>query len=375
VPENLLTNRPSRPLYRQKALVSALHQRGNQVKNQNRIKIWAVSAAVAPVLLFATLAAAQTQHTTSKRPAQPSAPVATVLERKEAIEKAWATDDQIQLVKQLRKNPTLLADVASNPSLLANHDYVNNHDSQLSSFLDAHPEIVRNPSFYLFTPMDAEQVGADLALQRTVWPDLTQSQHEHNGYQIVYTASAFNQFVDSVSPVLAFGCFLVALVWLIRAFLENRRWNRIFKLQSEVHGKLIDKFGTTQELAQYMETEAGRRFLEAAPISVGFEPEKRIPNAIARVLKPLQIGAVLVLAGLGLFGIHHACTGRSFFVPWELPIMVLNYLAMMTGLGFILSAGIAWFLAIRLGLIPEKPVVENKPDTLPNSTLDPRERQ
>ena len=56
------------------------------------------------------------------------------------------------------------------------------------------------------------------------------------------------------------------MVWIIRQFIENRRWSRIFKLQSEVHGRLIERFSSNQELALYMGTEAGKRFLEAAPI-------------------------------------------------------------------------------------------------------------
>ena len=53
--------------------------------------------------------------------------------------------------------------------------------------------------------------------------------------------------------------------------MENRRWNRIFRLQTEVHTKLIDRFGNNQELLTYMDTEAGKRFLEAAPIPVNFD--------------------------------------------------------------------------------------------------------
>ena len=50
-----------------------------------------------------------------------------------------------------------------------------------------------------------------------------------------------------------------------------------------------------------MGTEAGKRFLEAAPIPVGFEPEQRMPNAVARVLTPLQVGIVLILLGAGFY--------------------------------------------------------------------------
>jgi hypothetical protein len=37
------------------------------------------------------------------------------------------------------------------------------------------------------------------------------------------------------------------------------------------------------------------------------------------------------------------------------PMLVLGTIALMPGLGFIISAGITWVLAGRLGLIPENP--------------------
>jgi hypothetical protein len=155
--------------------------------------------------------------------------------------------------------------------------------------------------------------------------------------------------VGPIAAMLAFACFLAALVWLIRQFLENRRWGRIFKLQSEVHGRLIDKFSSNQELTGYMETEAGKRFLEAAPIPVGFENDQRMPNAIARVLTPLQIGIVLVLLGIGFFLL------RNVRIEMHEPMLVLGTIALMPGIGFIISAGITWVLASRLGLIPDSP--------------------
>jgi hypothetical protein len=136
--------------------------------------------------------------------------------------------------------------------------------------------------------------------------------------------------------------------------LENRRWGRIFKLQSEVHGRLIDKFSSNQELALYMATDAGKRFLEAAPIAAGLEPEQRVPNAVARVLTPLQIGIVLVLLGAGLLFLRHAEP------EMEIPMLVFGTVALMPGLGFIISAGVTWVLAARLGLMPENPANETR---------------
>ena len=306
------------------------------MNSQNRILPWILRSVAVPALLLATLAAAETRPAPSVKPAASAASSVST-------ERDFA-DTQVQLIKLLRLSPTLTSVVAHDPSLLANQDYVSRNNPQLAQFLAAHPEIARNPEFYLFTRNDGQGGRRDQALQRAVWPEMTQP-----GDQQWHGRPATEEFISDMPPVLGFACFLGALIWLIRALLENRRWSRTFKLQSEVHGRLIDKFSTSQELAAYMETEAGKRFLEAAPIQVGFEQEQRIPNAIARVLTPLLIGIVLILLGLGCYLL------RSAQSDLNIPMLVFGTLALMPGLGFIISAGVTWVLAGRLGLMPQSP--------------------
>ena len=306
------------------------------MNRQNRILPWLLRSVAIPALLLAALAAAQ-----SHPPAPVVKPAATASSSQELQREADSiAATQEQLIKLLRLSPTLTSVVAHDPSLLSNQEYVSRNNPQLAQFLAAHPEIVRNPEFYLFTRNDGQGGHRDQALQRAVWPEMDQQYHGRPATQ---------EFISDMPPVLAFACFLGALIWLIRQISENRRWSRIFKLQSEVHGRLIDKFSSSQELAAYMETEAGKRFLEAAPIPVGFEQEKRVPNALARVLTPLQIGIVLVLLGLGCYLLRAASTDTN------IPMLVFGTLALMPGLGFIISAGVTWVLAGRLGLMPEKP--------------------
>ena len=249
-----------------------------------------------------------------------------------------ATQDQ--LIKLLRLSPTLTTVVSHDPSLLSNPEYVAKNNPQLADFLGSHPEVARNPDFYLFTHFNRDGGGPDEALQRAVWPDV---------YRSSPPPSAFASAVNDTVPLLALVVFLIALTWTLRLFVENRRWNRIFTLQSEVHNRLIDKFSANQELAQYMETEAGKRFLEAAPIPVNFGPDQRVPNAVARVLLPLQVGVVLVLLGAGFLLLRHA--GPDM----DTPMRILGTVILMPGIGFILSAGLTWMLAARLGLMPPRP--------------------
>jgi hypothetical protein len=137
---------------------------------------------------------------------------------------------------------------------------------------------------------------------------------------------------------------LCALAWIIRTLVESRRWTKVFTLQSEVHGKLIDRFATNQELLGYMETDAGRRFLEAAPI-VTQPDSRRMPNLVSRIVATLQVGLVLTLLGGGLLSLKNVVGDAST------TMLVLGIVALMPGIGLIMSAGILWLLGKRLNLV------------------------
>jgi len=311
------------------------------MQSSTRIAPWLLGSIVAPVLLFAAFAAAQ------PRPATPAKQPPAATAQAPSDQDVAATQEQ--LLKLLRTSPTLTSVVAIDPSLLANQEYVARNNPELAQFLTEHPDIARNPEFYLFSNLEHRGGRRDQALKRAVWPDLAQT-----GRGPANVAGITGPFAG----VLAFACFLGALLWLTRLFIENRRWSRTFKLQSEVHGRLIDKFASSQELAAYMDTEAGKRFLEAAPIPLSLEPERRVPNAVARVLTPLQVGIVLVLLGVGLLLLRHASPDL------DIPMLVLGTVVLMPGIGFILSAGITWVMAGRLGLMPG-------PDKSPDKRFDP----
>jgi hypothetical protein len=251
-------------------------------------------------------------------------------------------DLQDQLLKLVRLSPTLAEVVAHDPSLLSNADYVNRNNPELERFLQAHPEIAHNPDFYLFNNLHERNERSADTLERKLWPPQYPDRRDNDMVDKIF---------DDGAPLLAFLAFLSllgCLMWLIHVLIENRRWGRIFKLQSDVHGKLIERFGTSQEVLTYMQTEAGKKFLEATPIAVGSERQEPIPSPVTRVLTPLQIGLVMTLLGLGLIFLRHSVSDNNANA-----LLVLGTIVLMPGLGFIISAGITWVLAKRLGLMPE----------------------
>ena len=294
--------------------------------NRNRFRI--VCSIALPLVLGASLAVAQARPVEQVRLDPTAMPVAS--------DKDVAATQE-ELIRLLRQSPTLTTVVARDPSLLSNLEYVRHNNPQLAQFLENHPEVALNPDFYLFTHLNVDG-HPDQALEREVWPNLPEMREGRR---------LSEELASDVAPAMVFIGVVGAILWLTRVFLENRRWSRIFKLQTDVHGKLIDRFGSSQELLNYMGTEAGKRFLEAAPIPVDFESQQRMPNAVARVLTPLQIGIVMVLRGAGFLVRRHAETDM------RIPMLVLGTIFLMPGIGFILSAGITWILAGRLGLIPD----------------------
>jgi hypothetical protein len=245
---------------------------------------------------------------------------------------------QDQLLQIVRLSPTLAEVVSRDPSLLSDNDYVMRNNPQLAHFLQAHPDIAHNPDFYLFNNLHAQGESASDTLQRKLWPEMMPQPQQD---------SAVRDLIGDGAPLLAFLGFLGCLMWLIHVLLENRRWNRIFKLQTDVHSRLIERFGTSQEVLTYMNTESGKRFLEATPIATGIDHRQPMPSPVARVLTPLQVGIVMTLLGVGLIGVgHNIAEGRDAF-------LVLGMVVLMPGIGFIISAGITWVLARHLGLMPQ----------------------
>ena len=304
-----------------------------------RIPRWSSNAASAVAISLLLAAPATTFAQQRPSPAPIAAPAAP------------PSDDELVAIRQqllalLRTSPTLTQVVERDPTLLADQDYIARTNPQLAQFLAQHPEVTRNPDFYLFANLPTPRGVRVDRLRRRIG----------EGYDAPSDLEMRREVMGAITGVLAFVGIVGSLLWLIRLFLDNRRWSRLFRLQSEVHAKLIDRFANNQELLHYMETEPGKRFLEAAPIPIEFERDHRLPGGLARVLGPLQIGIVLTLLGIGLLILQRSLPDTAG------PLLVFGMVAMMPGIGFIISAIITWRISERLGLMPQPATPTAQPD-------------
>jgi hypothetical protein len=252
-------------------------------------------------------------------------------------------DTRQQLLSLLRMSPILTQVVETDPSVLADHEYVARSNPAVAEFLVQHPEVTRNPDFYLFANFPPQRGRNVSALRRRVG---------EGNYRDPQTEDmeSKRRFLLNLLQVPTFLVVLAMLIWLIRILLENRRWSRVFRMQTEVHSKLLERFSNSEELLQYMDSEPGKRFLEAAPIPVEYSRDQRLPGGLARVLAPLQIGVVMSLLGVGLLLLQRSRRLEDISAA----LLVIGTATLMPGIGFIISALISWKIGAQLGLLPER---------------------
>jgi hypothetical protein len=227
-----------------------------------------------------------------------------------------------RLQQLLREHPPNVAEVlARDPSLLTRPDYLAPYPV-LQGFLQQHPEIARNPSYFFGNFQYYEPRPEDRSLEM---------------FQIILAGTGVAAGVSA---------FLGVLIWVIRSIIDHRRWLRLSRVQAEVHTKLLDRLTTNEDLLAYIQSPAGRRFLESAPITL--EQEPRVTGApVSRIIWSLQAGLVLAALGSGFWFVQRNVSqeaAEGFFI--------IGVLAVALGVGFTASAVLAYVVSTRLGLVP-----------------------
>jgi hypothetical protein len=218
--------------------------------------------------------------------------------------------------------PSVAQVLRLDPSLLSQSAYLETYP-ELAAFLAQHPEVVRDPAFYIGR---AQSDGVYDNRARAL--------------------NAVSSFVTGSLVLLGFASFLTAFAWVIRSTIDYRRWLRLSKIQVEVHGKLMDRLSSNEDLLAYMQSSAGRRFLEAAPIPVD-SGSRSLAAPLSRIFWSAQVGIVLAVGGLGLQYVSR----RVVYEEIAQGLYIMGVIGSALGLGFVLSAVVAYVLSRRLGLV------------------------
>jgi ABC-type multidrug transport system fused ATPase/permease subunit len=222
----------------------------------------------------------------------------------------------------LRRYPTEVSRVLKlDPSLMTNQAYLATYPA-LASFLSQHPEIAHSPAFFLSNVYTGDENLRGENSSERVW----------------------RETMEGISIFAVMLLVTGVLTWLVRTLIEHRRWSRVSKVQAEVHNKLLDRLTANEDLLAYIQTPAGQRFLESAPIALDSAP-RAVSAPIGRILWSVQVGLVLAAAGFGL-----EYVSGSIEKTVSQPLFAMGVLAISIGIGFVISGVVSYVLSRRLGL-------------------------
>jgi hypothetical protein len=298
-------------------------------------RLFAAPAAVFLAFLAAAPAAgAQTRQARAQSPspatAQPQAVEAQTQQVPPALSQN-AKETRQQFYRVLDQYPPALGRVLRlDPTLMTNQAYLSSYPN-VAAFVAQYPDVPRNPGFYL------ERYDPNYSHYEP--PDARRE--------------AINMWRNAIEFLGAFAIFCVgaaALFGIIKYLVEYRRWHRISKVNAEVHNKILDRFGSNEELLAYIESPAGRRFLEATPFTPSAAASTRVGAPFGRILFSVQLGVLLVALAVAMMLI----AGRAIDEVQQL-LNGVAILALCLGVGCVASAGASYVLSRKLGLLEEAP--------------------
>lgn len=226
-----------------------------------------------------------------------------------------------QFTRLLQRHPDELWMLLKlDPALLTNDAFMSGYP-EVQEFLVQHPEVLKNPRFYLSQFASPAQ---------------------------------YRNSLDGVLELLGvlggISLSVIALAWLIRTLIEQNRWKQLSRTQSEVHNKILDRFNTSEQLLEYIHTPAGGKFLESAPIPLHVERQAggRTSSLATRIVWSVQIGVVTAIVGIGMLVLSAAFEKDS-----SQGLFALGAIALCLGIGSIVSAFVSLSLSRRLGLWEE----------------------
>jgi hypothetical protein len=236
-----------------------------------------------------------------------------------------ADETRRQLEDVLKAYPPSLPRIFRlDPTLVNNETYLQTYPA-LATFLAQHPEVKHNPAFFFAQYGDGGGYYRETAQDRAI--NMWRS-----------TIEGFT--IGTVILAIASG-----VIWLIKSLIDHRRWSRMSKVQTEVHNKVLDRMQSNEDLLAYIQTPAGKRFLESAPIAM--ESPRSIAAPLGRILWSAQAGAVLTVLGLGI-----TLVSQNTIEEVAPPLAAMGAIVGALGIGFLVSAVLAYALTRRFNLMP-----------------------
>ena len=152
-----------------------------------------------------------------------------------------------------------------------------------------------------------------------------------------------DQMVQAIVMPVLFLC----VGWIVWIVANNRRRGKVAEVQAQMQAKLFEKFGSSQEMIAYLNSEAGAKFLESASI------EHTRP--IGRVLGSIQAGLILFFLGIAMLIVRFTMPSGGWNAVEQAQnahgLLAVSLVLLALGIGFLASAAASYRLSKSWGLL------------------------
>jgi hypothetical protein len=141
-----------------------------------------------------------------------------------------------------------------------------------------------------------------------------------------------------LAPVLVVMTIFATMGWIVHVLVDGRRRRERLKVFTEFHSRLIDRMGSANEFAEFLQTSGGQNFLDTLSLERGHPAD--------RIARSVQVGIILTSVGMALFLASDRVANEI-----EGGYYVLSTIILSLGIGFVLSAVSSYALARTFGLL------------------------
>jgi hypothetical protein len=144
-----------------------------------------------------------------------------------------------------------------------------------------------------------------------------------------------------MQDILVPGSLFFMIGWIVWVLFSSIRRYKIAKFQADVQSRLLLRLDTSQSLLAYVETPAGKQFVE------GLSTERITPYE--RILSSTQAAIIITAFGVALLVL------RSKLPFSDEAFTIFGTLAIALGVGFGVAAAASYFLSRSFGLFDRVP--------------------
>jgi Flp pilus assembly protein TadB len=141
---------------------------------------------------------------------------------------------------------------------------------------------------------------------------------------------------EHASIMLVLLALFATIGWVIYLAADTAKRQRRIKAQTELHGRLLDKFSSASEVVEFLQTPSGAQFVDR------ISSDREEPAS--GILRSTHRGIILVVVAIG-------CLVLTRVYGWDNnPLLVVGVILLCLGIGFLISAAVSHRLSRTLDL-------------------------